>query len=105
MAIRPPESEIRGNPCFFVGELAHQADLLALIRTSYVEDKPCVQGYTNIRVYPARLYIVGDAPADHEFLHYLFYLNYPTTACPSGYGMQYGWIEHGGPCDPFVIQP
>lgn len=89
---------VNGSRCFFIDRVA-SADVVTLGATGSFYGRKCVQGYTPD--FGLQIYIIEGAPATHELLHLLFWLNYPALACPGGIGLQSANIEHGGPCDPF----
>jgi len=77
--------------------------------------RACVSGYTSYWQSP-KVVMVVDAPAfayqtphwrlRHEFLHLIYWWNWPERRCPNNpWHYVYDYVQHGGECDPFRGQP
>ena len=90
----------------FVDDVMDLAEVEQIRRTypnSFVDGKPCVNGFTEVESQPSTIYVASTAKAlQHEFLHFLWWSSFPGEACRDGSTNQV-WrvVEHGGDCDPF----
>ena len=105
---------LRGKPGFFLDKIGTEEDVRAALAmgTDTLEGRALVQGWTPLpmRGLTLEMYCLAEVPeaCRHDMLHLLYYLVRSAELCtyetPEGFRTVYVYVyvEHGGPCDPFV---